>query len=410
MTRDRYDIEHNIPLFCVIAAAHLAWIVWIARPDLFPAWMQPRAPDAVTAPVDDADGRAAPAAPAAPSPPVRDPRREIEPARWAAAQERMRRHRQEKAFGERTDDILARPEKTVRKLVEEVRRLERPAEEALSALERECASVFPDPAAPFALPSITTLAQGLDDDDRARIRLTLQQRLAYLQGLQRRCAALRANQDAWREAHRQFRATTGPDEREHLEAALRQPPEPDRWAELLQRLKQFWQQHAAADAGMNVVRELLASENAEERQWGLALLQRLADGHDAYVPFLAEVISKGYGRQPALPEHAQAAVERAAHLGTRWAIDSAAARARNQGDVAGAWAWIAWRLWLDAQGCYTDRPDAPDQALADDLQTLAALDRRLTLAARQQAGARYATQVADHGERARRFGDCHASQ
>lgn len=82
------------------------------------------------------------------------------------------------------------------------------------------------------------------------------------------------------------------------------------------------------------------------------MLEQLASGDADIVDFLAACFSHGCGGFGGDPAVADAWVERAAGMGSLWALPARIAELETSGDTSGAWAWALYRLDLARLGCF----------------------------------------------------------
>jgi hypothetical protein len=99
-------------------------------------------------------------------------------------------------------------------------------------------------------------------------------------------------------------------------------------------------------------RRLMRSRNLQEQFEGRAMLEQLASGDADIVDFLAACFSHGCGGFGGDPAVADAWVERAAGMGSLWALPARIAELETSGDTSGAWAWALYRLDLARLGCF----------------------------------------------------------
>jgi hypothetical protein len=108
--------------------------------------------------------------------------------------------------------------------------------------------------------------------------------------------------------------------------------------------------NAAARSALG--QRLMRSRNLQEQHEGRAMLEQLASGDPDIVDFLAACFSHGCGGFGGDSEVADAWVERAAGMGSRWALAARVGTLETTGNAAGAWAWALYRLDLARLGCF----------------------------------------------------------
>ncbi len=247
------------------------------------------------------------------------------------------------------------------------------------------------------------LVHGLDASMQALVRSEFEARVQRLAERHRRCAAWRAARDDLAAARRDYAARADADAFEKLRTRQQlDPPTPSLLERLRRELRALWESQSQSRVGRALALQLLNDDNEAGDRLGLQLLLQLAERDDTQVEFVASVLSQGYGRLPPQPDLAPQWQQRAAELGADAAIDAQLASAAP----AQAWAWRAWRVWLNAHGCYVDAPRAQDAVLAADLRALQQLDGALSPGARAEAGRVYLERTQRYGDRARAVRDC----
>ncbi|WP_386066870.1 hypothetical protein ACFJIW_20510 [Tahibacter sp. UC22_41] len=397
----------NYPVLLGVVALHVALLAWA---------MQPQRPHEAATQRRAAATTATPpsAAAAEPTKPqqsetdeesvselaVDDPRRAFTPQQWrrnhATAAQTQDQHR----YGALADKSAAAP--TPAELIQALARGEAAAATAAAELHEDCTALA-------ALPERTdaVLLQGLDAAAQALARASLEARLQRLAQRRARCAAWRAARAELDMARRAYAARADADRFEVLRTPLQLDPEtPGLLQRLREELQALWQSQSQRRVGRALALQLLADEGEAQNAIGLRLLLELAERNDADVEFVAAVLAQGYGRLPPQPALAASWQRRAAELGADAAIDAQLAQAEVQTTPALAWSWHAWRIWLNAHGCYVDSTSADDGLLITDLGALRTLDARLDAAARQAAAEAYRERIARYGARAREARGC----
>lgn len=403
----------NLPVLLGVIALHAALFAYVLKAP--PPRVERPARQATTAPAPTSAVAppatvATPAADAAaerdaiesPAPDADDPRRSLTPQHWRDSQTAAAQIRDRERFGALAD-ATDTPAQWPAAIERGLRRGDVAAASAAAELHDDCAAFGSAPLAPNL---DAALLQGLDASAQALVRADVEARVARLVARQRRCAAWRDARDRLAAARRDYAARDDADRFERLRTQQQQePPTPDLLERLRRELQALWEAQSQSRIGRALILQLLAEDAAESHALGLRLLQQLAERDDTQVEFAATVLRQGYGRLPPQPALAASWQRRAADLGADAAIDAELATAPG---AAGAWAWHAWRLWLDAHGCYVDATRARDALLVADLRALQRLDARLSPAERAQAGQTYLDRVRTFGPRARGARGCDA--
>lgn len=403
----------NYPLLLAVVALHVALFAWALQPA--PLRPEPRTRAAVTPP--EAPPMPTEAAPASTSADAgdaideaggaqaaTDPRRAFSPPQWrrnldaaAVAQERRQ-------LGGLRPDMT--PAQSMEAITQGIQRGERAAAAAAADLHDDCSDTD-TAAAPTTLD--TGLLRGLDAEAQALARASLEARVQRLAQRQQRCAAWRDAQQRLDAARRAYAGSASADAFEALRAQQQlEPPTPDLLTRLREGLRALWESQSQSRVGRVLVLQLLSDEGPAQNEAGLRLLLQLAERDDSQVEFAASVLTHGYGRLAPQPALAPAWQQRAAELGADAAIDAQLARADTRAAPAQAWAWHAWRVWLNAHGCYVDSPRPDDAMLLVDLHALQQLDATMPPAERAAAGRLYLERTLRHGERARNARLCGA--
>ncbi|MBL8297969.1 MAG: hypothetical protein JNN30_06410 [Rhodanobacteraceae bacterium] len=352
------------------------------RPPQSPATAQDKDSQAVAEPVLD------------------DPSREFTPRRWhdnqvAAAQAQDRRR-----FG-------ASPELAPAAVPAAIERRLRAGDAAAAAaaaeLQEDCSEL--GNMAGLAPTLDATLLSGLGTDTQALVRTAFEARVRRLAQRQQRCAAWHAERERMAQARRDYAARSDADTFEKLRTSLQlEPPTPGLLERLRAELQSLWESQSQSRVGRALVLQMLAHDNEAQDRVGLRLLLELAERDDAQVEFAANVLSRGFGQLPPQPELALHWQRRAAELGADAAID--AQLTDTTAAPAQIWAWHAWRIWLNAHGCYVDSVRAEDALLAADLRALEQLGTRLSAPERLEAGRLYLQRRQTFGDRARAIRHC----
>ncbi len=401
----------NYPVLLGVVALHAVLFAWALRP--------PRAHDGTPARPAAATAAPAPAAAAATPPakpaqvqedaddsaddsaPADDPRRTFTPQQWRRNHATAAQAQDRRRYGA-LGDTAAAP--TPAALLQALARGETAAAAAAAELQEDCDALA---ALPDRVDAV--LLQELDPTTQALARASLDARLQRLAQRRQRCAdwrAARADIDA---ARRAYAARGDADAFEALRTQLQlEPNTPGLLQRLRDELQALWDSQSQRRVGRTLALQLLADEGDAQNAIGLRLLLQLAERDDADVEFVAAVLAQGYGHLPPQPALAASWQRRAAELGADAAIDAQLAQADVQTTPAQAWAWHAWRVWLNAHGCYVDTPRADDTLLIGDLGALRGLDARLDANARRDAASAYRERIARHGARARAAHGCDA--
>ena len=401
----------NYPLLLAVVALHVALFAWALQPAPLRPESRPRAAArAPTAPPVPAEAKPASTATDASdsidetsdAPDATDPRRAFSPQQWRRNHDAAALAKDQHRFGE----LPARstPTQSLDAIVQAMQRGERAAATAAAELHDDCSNL--DASAPPATLD-TDLLRGLDAAAQALARASLEARVQRLAQRQQRCAA-------WREAKQRLdaarRAYAGSARADAFEALRTQqqlgPPTPDLLTRLREGLRALWESQSQTRVGRALVLQLLSDDGTAQNEAGLRLLLQLAERDDSQVEFAASVLAQGYGHLGPQPALADAWQKRAAELGADAAIDAQLARAGTP--PAQAWAWHAWRVWLNAHGCYVDAPRPDDALLLADLRALQQLDASMSPGERTAAGQRYLELTQRLGERARRVRLCMA--
>lgn len=402
----------NLPVLLGVIALHAALFAYVLRTPLprserparqtaaapAPA-VAPPAPAAASAPDDDADDDATEPATAGD-----DPRRALTPRQWRDNQTAAARQHDRRRFGVLADTADA-PAQLPAAIERGLQRGDAAAATAAAELHDDCTAFGSAP--PLAPDIDATVLQGLEASAQALVRADVEARVARLLARQQRCAAWREARERLAAARRSYAARADADRFERVRTQQQhEPPTPDLFERLRRELQALWDAQSQSRVGRALILQLLADEAPESHALGLRLLQRLAERDDTQVEFAANVLRQGYGRLPPQPALAAAWQRRAADLGADAAIDAELAAGQA---AATAWAWHAWRLWLDAHGCYVDAARAGDALLVADLRALQQLDARLGPAERARAGQTYLERVRTFGARARSARGCDAA-
>lgn len=107
-----------------------------------------------------------------------------------------------------------------------------------------------------------------------------------------------------------------------------------------------------APARSELGRRLMRSRNPQEQLEGRVMLEQIAGGDPDIADFLAACFSHGCGGFGGDSTVADAWVEQAAGMGSRWALDVHIGKLETAGDASGAWAWALYRLDLALLGCF----------------------------------------------------------
>lgn len=412
--REPYTSRINYPLLLAVVALHVALFAWALQPA--PLRPDPRPRAAATAPATlPVPTEPAPASAAADADEsvdeaddarsATDPRRAFSPPQWRrnhdAAALAQDRHR----LGERLRPDMT-PTQSMTAIEQGMQRGERTAAAAAAELHDDCSDV--DTVAPPTTLD-TELLRGLDAAAQALARASLEARVQRLAQRQQRCAAWRDAQQRLDAARRAYASSATADAFEALRAQQQlEPPTPDLLTRLREGLRALWESQSQSRVGRALVLQLLSDEGPAQNEAGLRLLLQLAERDDSQVEFAASVLARGYGRLAAQPALAQAWQQRAAELGADAAIDAQLARTDTRAAPAQAWAWHAWRVWLNAHGCYVDAPRPDDAVLLADLHALQQLDATMPAVERADAGRLYLERTQRHGERARNARLCGA--
>jgi len=400
----------NYPVLLGVVALHAALFAWALRPPR-PHDNAPARRAAATATAAPVPGATAPAKPAqdpdeaddddAARAPADDPRRAFTPQQWRRNHATAAQAQDQRLYGAPGNRAAA---PTPAALIQALGRGETAAATAAAGLQEDCEALA---ALPEQVDAV--LLQELDARTQALARASLDARLQRLAQRRQRCADWRAARAAIDAARRAYAARSDADAFEALRTQLQlEPNTPGLLQRLRDELQALWQSQSQRRVGCTLALQLLADDGDAQNAIGLRLLLQLAERDDADVEFVAAVLAQGYGHLPPQPALAASWQRRAADLGADAAIDAQLAQAEVQTTPAQAWAWHAWRVWLNAHGCYVDTPRADDALLIGDLGALRGLDARLDASARRDAAAAYRERVERHGARARAARGCDA--
>jgi hypothetical protein len=410
--REPHTPRINYPLLFAVVALHVALFAWALQPAPWRPDPRPRAAAAVpaAAPVPAEPAPASTAADAGESvdeaddaQAATDPRRAFSPPQWRRNHDAAALAQDRRRLGERLRPDMT-PTQSMTAIEQGIQRGERAAAAAAAELHDDCSDMG-TVAPPTTLD--TELLRGLDAAAQALARASLEARVQRLAQRQQRCAAWRDAQQRLDAARRVYASSATADAFEALRVQQQlEPPTPDLLTRLREGLRALWESQSQSRVGRALVLQLLSDEGPAQNEAGLRLLLQLAERDDSQVEFAASVLAHGYGRLAAQPALAQAWQRRAAELGADAAIDAQLAQADTR--PAQAWAWHAWRVWLNAHGCYVDAPRPDDAVLLADLHALQQLDATMPAVERAAAGRLYLERTQRHGERARNARLCGA--
>lgn len=394
--REPRTSRFNYPLLLTVVALHAALFAWALHPAPLRSQPRPRAtapgPAEPAPAADETSGAQA----------ATDPRRAFSPSQWHANHDAAAATQDRQRLGEPRTDLT--PAQSMDAIEQGIQRGERAAAAAAAELHDDCGDTD-TAAAPATLDS--ELLRGLDATAQALARASLDARVQRLAQRQRRCAAWRDARQRLDAARRVYAGSTAADTFEALRAQQQlEPPAPDLLTRLHEKLRALWESQSQSRVGRTLVLQLLSDEDPAQHQAGLRLLLQLAERDDSQVELAASVLANGYGRLAPQPALAPAWQQRAAALGADAAIGAQLARADTQAAPEQAWAWHAWRVWLNAHGCYVDSPQPDDALLLADLRALQQLDAAMPAAARAAAGRLYLERTQRYGERARNARRC----
>ncbi|MCQ4163866.1 hypothetical protein [Tahibacter harae] len=399
----------NYPLLLAVLALHAGVFAWALRQPAFAPSPQRTAARAETAPPGnttprpDAQRRSETAVTDDEIPAADDPRRAFTPQQWRDNQQRAAAALLQRELGALAAVAARDPAQLPRALEQGLARGDRAAAQAAAALHEECSQF--DAAALQSAPPI--LLQDIAAPLQPLLRARFDARLQRLREQARRCAAWNQAQATLATARRDYAGRANADAHEALRVQQQlQPATPDLLARLRQGLEQVWRQNSDAAVGRNLALLLLNEDDATRRELGLRLLLQLGEQDDSQADFVAAVLNQGYGKLPRQPVLAATWQRRAADLGSDSAIGGELQQEPVRASAEQAWSWRAWRVWLNAQGCYVRAARADDALLADDLRALQQLDTQLDAAARGRAGRLYRERLAQWGERARTARHC----
>ena len=399
----------NYPLLLAVLALHAGAFTWALRQPLAPLPLQRAAARQETPPPGNAAARPdtqrrseeTPADDAVSA--ADDPRRSFTPQQWRDNQQRAAAQRLQRELGALAAVAARDPAQLPRALEQGLAHGEHTADRAAAALHDEC-SQFDATALQSAPP---TLLQDIAAPLQPLLRASFDARLQRLREQARRCATWAQAQAALATARRSYAGRADADAYEALRVQQQlQPATPDLLARLRQGLEQLWRQNSDAAVGRNLALLLLNEDDATRRELGLRLLQQLAEQDDSQVDFVVSVLDQGYGKLLRQPVLADTWRRRAADLGSDSAIGNELQRGTVRASAEQAWSWHAWRVWLNAQGCYVEAARPDDALLADDLRALQQLDTQLDAAARGRAASLYRERLTQWGDRARAARQC----
>lgn len=400
----------NLPVLVFTVALHAAVLAYVMH---------------VPAPVANTSSRRPAAAAAEPTPPPRRPpapaitpvnndplegiaadaldapHRAFTPQQWRDNQAAAAGTRDHQRFGEL--NTSATPADWPAAIERGLRNGEAGSAATAAELHDDCVAAV-DMAA-FAPALDAALLAGLDADSQALVRADFEARVERLAQRRQRCAAWQAARDSLARARRDYAARGDADAFEQFRTALQlDPPTPGLLERLRAELLALWESQSQSRVGRALVMQMLTDDNEGQDRIGLRLLLELAERDDTQVEFAADVLQRGFGHLPPQPDLAPAWQRRAAELGADAAI--ATQLADSSIPASQAWAWRAWRIWLNAHGCYVDRPQAHDTLLAADLHALQQLGARLVPQDRAEARRLYVDRVQHFGARARAVHRC----
>lgn len=405
----------NYPLLAAVVALHLLLFVAALRP----ATQQPADADARRG----AAGESPPSSASRPTPPTQaaqtvqaaadtpsfdddDPRHRFSAQQWRSNQMAAAAQQTQREFGALAplaDDAAQLLNATEQGLQQG----DLAAARAAAELHDDC-SVLGDVSAALPTGLDAELLRGFDAAAQALTQASFEARVQQLAQLQRRCLAWQKAKTRLDAARRGYAARNDADRFEALRTSLQlDAPTPDLITRLRDGLRELWQHHTHREAARALVLHLLDDAGSAQQQAGLRLLLQLAEDDDSQAEFAAAVLSRGQGRLPPQPELARQWQQRAAELGSAAAIE---AQLGHELPAAAeqAWAWHAWRVWLNAHGCYVRSTPPPDALLVADLRALQQLDARLDAAARSEAVRLYRARGDAWDARARAARECDA--
>lgn len=412
--REPYQNRTNYPLLLLVVALHALAFAWAQQPVAPPplrahdtqraetAAAQPAAPSVRPATPTPSPAQGTPAATDANAD---DPRR-LTPAQWQANQEDAAAQQQRAALGELAP-LAADPQQLLQALEQALLAGRRDAAAAAAEMHDDC-SLFGDTPQPLPQGLDATLLDGLSGTDQALVRTQFAARVARLEQLQRRCAAWQEWRERLATARRAYAARADADRAEALRTALQlDPPTPDLFTRLRAALQQFVASQSQRAIARAIVLQLLEDPAPAQQQAGLRLLLELAERDDAQAEFAAGLLRRGHGGLAPQPALAQRWQRRAADLGSAAAVSAELAQPGLP--ATQAWAWHAWRVGLNAQGCYLQSSQPADALLVADLRGLQQLEARLDAAGRDEALALWRAQAAAWNARARALQHCDAA-
>jgi hypothetical protein len=418
--REPYRSGINYPLLFLVIAAHAGLFAWALQPPraqpLRPrATTQQPAPPAIDATAQRDTTPPAPPRDAASGADTQagddsdDALRAISAQQWHDNQLAAQRKKLQARHAQWADAVQADPPAALGRLEQALRNSDPRAPGAVDALEEECRD---DPArrraALDAVPA--SLVENLSADGARAVRALIEAQRQLLAERARRCAAWQAARERLQAALRDYaRGDSAPARlqalRQELDVTAPAPPAPGLFERLLQLLRETWQRDTAADVPLALARQLLAADDATRRRLGLELLEQTARDNDRYAPLVAAFLRSADARE--FPPAREAEwTERAALLGDDASLRALLERPHQAQGGDAAWRWHAWRVWLNAQGCYAAGAEDSIALLENDLRALQALDIRLPAAQRGQAREAYRRQVAGWGARATALRDC----
>lgn len=402
----------NLPVLVFTVALHaavLAYAVHVPAPEAnaparrpAAAATEPASPPA--SPQQPAEAQAGSDAPDDSAAGAMDqPHRAFTPQQWRENQATAAATRDQRRFG--TLATAASPADWPAAIERGLRNGEAGSAGTAAELQDDCTAAA-DMAA-FAPALDAALLAQLDADAQALVRADFEARVERLAQRRQRCAAWQAARDSLARARRDYAARGDADAFEKLRTVLQlDPPTPGLLERLRTELRALWESQSQSHVGRALVIQMLTDDDEAQDRLGLRLLLELAERDDTQVAFAADVLQHGFGHLPPQPDLAPAWQRRAAELGAEAAITTQLADPSTP--AAQAWAWRAWRIWLNAHGCYVDRPQAQDTLLATDLHALQQLGGRLASQDRAEAKRLYVDRVQHVGARARTVHRCDA--
>ena len=410
--REPYVSRPNYPLLLAVIAGHALALAYALRPEAFGVLRDRIAPAnaqaAIAAQAPPPSRAQAPQA-TAPDAPSNDPRREFDVQTWVANAGRAARRRAQTDYGELDQSLANDPARALDTLRKRYADGDDRANTMRYALAWECANGHTFYADPDSAPPIERQLDGVAGTDAALLRGVYEAGRAQWLAIKPRCDRWDAQSDAWKAASAKYRQGTGPRAQfERIDQTFDDEArrDPTLFAQLLAAIEKLVARKPDDDLARQLAAYMLALDDQAARERGLKLLVTLAERDARHAGAVADAYRALSGRAPYDAEQAEAWAQRAAQAGVNAWVRDRADKAGAAGDAAGAWAWHAYALWLNANGCGVARGTYGEAELAHGLRGIATVGATLAPDLRRKAGERYRELVAQHGKAALAANGC----